>query len=819
VSINDLDKLIEEIIKETTNEFTVVDIFDKESDGNIKINPNKPNQYKLISDTDFKDAVRNFFGIEALPQALTSLGPYKIRTGGKRTEVTGARALAAVKPQKWVLDDKDFAQAFSQKNTQAAVGEILMRTTNVNAYNTLVAIAKKVNPELYTDKHLQNSVINIQKAAAKKAKQDVIDSMKKRNNEFVKSLQTATQQFSSNYDSEELASLKPDEDLNKATMNFINHFLKTDYTETPTYQEFSKVLGYVSSENLVTTVRKLLAADVGFSTQKKQKLLSLLKMASIVDTSTFANLTTDNDKNKLLKRAFKNAKANLPPVEGISLKDPSLKIPDLETDPNIKKSVFSKLSVDNLKIRPQSKNTLSIILNNVFSGFGLLDDPLEEPAKMPPAIIKKEGLIKELKDVIDLNAEDIFGLIKDPNKDPEKIKTALKTSYKFIKDESRFTDEEKKEILDFVSSLVRATDYYASGRQVRTKRGATTGWKVGTAQASGTARIDKEVEDMMRKAGGGDSREGVRDKLINYSKFLDNVNNIVSKDAEFDKSQVKIDTLFSQFVGLEILNDNLFQMEEASVKGTLFEAFLALICGGTQIGSELGGADYVYDVEQNGKRVQVLGSSKLVNSTKFKQAKANLTKPMEYVIAIKYIKTETGELKQAGKDDKIRFVKIYIVYSDMKKAAPAAGNDEDETKAKAYIGKDLENLTIEGRDAGTEVEFDMRTLMKTCYVCDFDFSFLEQTEFSDVSTKIMNKINAQVEKAFSSLTNLRDNITRWVSDKDLIAANQVKNNQQDLTDAIEGMEEDEELKTSKLSESIQQLDKLILEILQESLDK
>ena len=83
----------------------------------------------------------------------------------------------------------------------------------------------------------------------------------------------------------------------------------------------------------------------------------------------------------------------------------------------------------------------------------------------------------------------------------------------------------------------------------------------------------------------------------------------------------------------------------------------------------------------------------------------------------------------------------------------------------------------------------------------------------------MNKINAQVEKAFSSLTNLRDNITRWVSDKDVIAANQVESNQQDLTNAIEGMREEDELKTSELSESIQQLDKLILEILQESLDK
>jgi hypothetical protein len=84
----------------------------------------------------------------------------------------------------------------------------------------------------------------------------------------------------------------------------------------------------------------------------------------------------------------------------------------------------------------------------------------------------------------------------------------------------------------------------------------------------------------------------------------------------------------------------------------------------------------------------------------------------------------------------------------------------------------------------------------------------------------MNKINAQVEKAFSSLTNLRDNITRWVSDKDVIAANQVELNQEELSSAIEGMREGpDKVETTALSESIQQLDKLILEILQESLDK
>ena len=83
----------------------------------------------------------------------------------------------------------------------------------------------------------------------------------------------------------------------------------------------------------------------------------------------------------------------------------------------------------------------------------------------------------------------------------------------------------------------------------------------------------------------------------------------------------------------------------------------------------------------------------------------------------------------------------------------------------------------------------------------------------------MNKINSQVEKAFSSLTNLRDNITKWVSDKDVIAANQVEFNQEELSSAIRGMKDENDkefVPTKPISESMKQLDELILEILQES---
>ena len=817
MSINDLDKLIEEIIKEASGGPVIADIWGKREDGEYIPKSDAGNR-ELVGASTIRKKIKDFFQLDALPDQLGKLPERSV--AGFKNKQKGVHAFAAIAGPQNIINYLDFNTAFSYGTTNKAflaANEILLKTKNEEAYNELLKMALYHKKDFYTKPRprpdqpdqpplpplISTSEINVRKAKSQSQKQKLRTQQK----QYFASLQAVAQEFPPDYESEELASLKSDEDLAKGTIRFIDSYLKTDFTKTPNSKQFKTLAKYMNSENVIDTTRKLLAADAGFSDEKREKLSSILRMAKIFDTSTLDNLASDEERNKVLLYAFVRANANLPPVEGISLKDPSLKIQDLESDENIKKDVFSKLSLDSLGLADPAKEALKVIFKNAFASKNI-----------------REGLILEEIDIealLNLDQQEIYSKIQSKEIDSEQFKDALKMVYKAVQNDIDFTfgADDKRKILNFISNLFRATDYYASGRQVRTKRGATTGWKVGTAQASGTARIDKEVEDMMRKAGGGDSKEGIRQKLINYSKFLDNVNNIVSKDAKFDKQNTKIDTLFSQFVGLEILNDNLFQMEEASVKGNLFEAFLALICGGTQIGGELGGADYVYDIEKNGKLEPVNGSSKLINSTKFKQAKTNLEDPMEYVIAIKYIKTETGELKQAGKDDKIRFVKIYIVYSDMKKEPPTDGDNEDETKAKAYIGKDLNNLTIEGRNAGTEVEFDMKTLMNSCYVCDFDFSFLEKTEFSDVSTKIMNKINAQVEKAFSSLTNLRDNITRWVSDKDLIAANQVKSNQQDLTDAIEGMEKDDELKTSELSESMKQLDKLILEILKESLDK
>jgi hypothetical protein len=833
VSINDLDKLIEELLQEF--KITIKD--DGSYDPSLKtglgvgLKAFKPQNKKGVEqfaalapetdEIDIKDFNKAFF--KNTDAKFKTVAQNVLKNTNKAEVFTAIKNLGKSKHGITASDLKTTpGYEAAQKAEKAEMGrlarekEILNKAVGI--YNATLQDAKDLGLNLteldsqvlqsYSSDNYQQitSWITASKKAIKDEKEK--QELKKQRKELAKSAKSVKQQFPRHEPgsvmdpskAQELTSLKASDDLSKGALKFINLFLTTDYTKIPTYEEFKSSVKSLNSEIVVNATRKILDSEMQFTDQKREKLESLLKIAKIVDTSTFKDLADERTRNRVLYYAFKKAGANLPSVEGVSLEDPALDIKKLKTGNNLGQEIFSKTSLKDLDFTDALNSVITSTLSNQLKNAGINPDT---------------GELNENLSTTELNIDlvaDIFDSTNDADKKElsKKFKAAFTETYKVIATHSEFNDEERKKAQNYISNLIRATDYYASNRKVRTKRGATTGWKVGTAQASGTARVDKEVQDMMRKAGGGSSTSNIKQKLLEYSKFLDGVNRVLKNDdGKFDQDK-SIQTLFSQFVGLEILNDTLFQSEEATVKGNLFESFLALICGGIQIGSDRGGADYYYFT---GKK-KINGSAKLINTTEFKQAKENLKEDMEYVIAIKYIKTKTGELKLAGENDKIRFVKIFIVYSGIKSPTTVP-----------HIGKDLTNLTIKGKDTGTEVKFDMRSLMKSSYVCDLDFSFLEQAEFSDVSTKIMNKINSQLEQAFSSLTNLRDNITRWVSDKDIVAANQVDVNQKELGDAIQGMKDDDSIPDSnikpkeELSESIQQLDELILEILQESLDK
>ena len=855
MSINDLDKLIEELLQEfkitikddgsydpslttglgvglkafkpqnkkgveqfaalapETDEIDIKDFdkaFHKDTDAKFKTvaqnvlkNTRKADVFTAISSLDKKK-----HGISA--KDLKQTPGFKAAQKLKKAEKEKLAAQRA-REEKRLADERA-----KQAKTQAREQQILNK--KVGEYNELLQNAKTYNLNLteLEDAVLQSySSDNIQKItkwiATNKPKVDdaktaytTVQKQKKAKQQAKKQYQETlnTIKFTSDSINARFSSVDTTDSISMKLLNFL---LQADeaYFNNLNWERWSKLTSPVSSANtFLNTVGKTLTSSSNEDLKQKAKLLSFFYLVPLLNKTNYNKIPNIEDahKDELIKYVLKEKASALfvGKLKPISLKDAGLKIKELETSDTISKDVFSNMSVDNLNISDESKNVVSMTLRDVFSSFGII----------------KENLLKEIstEDVYALKTEDIFTLIKNSTKSPEDIKKALKSSYSFINADPRFDDkeDEKKEVLTFLSNLIKATEYYASGRQVRTKRGATTGWKVGTAQASGTARVDDQVKNMMIKAGGSNPNTSLKQKLINYSKFLESVNKSLKETGDFDRSK-DISTLFSQFVGLEILNDNFFQTEEPGAKGFMFEAFLALIAGGKQVGGDLGGSDYVYNVGNK----EVLGSSKLINGTEFEQAQSNLKDPMEYVIAIKHKLTETGQVVPAGKDDKIAFVKIYIVYS-----GPITKDPTTDEVIAPSIGVKPNDPTVQGKLTKKDVKFDMGSLVnKGAFVCDFDFSFLQETEFSDVSTKIMNKINAQVELAFSSLTNLRDNITKWVSEKDLIAANQVDYNQKDLQKAIIDMKQDKELKTSELSESIQQLDKLILEILQESLDK
>jgi len=81
----------------------------------------------------------------------------------------------------------------------------------------------------------------------------------------------------------------------------------------------------------------------------------------------------------------------------------------------------------------------------------------------------------------------------------------------------------------------------------------------------------------------------------------------------------------------------------------------------------------------------------------------------------------------------------------------------------------------------------------------------------------MKGVAVEVEQAFSALVNLRNNITSWISEKDLIAANQVTQDQSQLNDAIENMKTGKNAAQFAVSEnknkSIKDLDKLIEQVI------
>tara|TARA_R100000081_G_C4647385_1_gene80912 strand:- start:16 stop:516 length:501 start_codon:yes stop_codon:yes gene_type:complete len=117
----------------------------------------------------------------------------------------------------------------------------------------------------------------------------------------------------------------------------------------------------------------------------------------------------------------------------------------------------------------------------------------------------------------------------------------------------------------------------------------------------------------------------------------------------------------------------------------------------------------------------------------------------------------------------------------------------------------------------TQTAFDFSDFSRQAFVTSLDFSFIEKKEFLDVSGDILSQIDTDINRAYTTMTQLKNNVTRWVSNKDLVAANETVQNEKDLSESLANLRINTDFQASKLSEnkkkSKKDLDNLIKEVI------
>jgi hypothetical protein len=443
--------------------------------------------------------------------------------------------------------------------------------------------------------------------------------------------------------------------------------------------------------------------------------------------------------------------------------------------------------------------------------------------------LKENVATKKILDIGDI--EVLFGQNeKNIKSNYETISKALRLSYREIYDSDR-SEKEKKAQLKMLKVILDSLEYYASGQTIRTTTGPLTGYSIGTAQTSGTARMEKPVVDafnnMSEANHKGDTKEGIRNKFLEFSNFL---SAIKKNNYEFEGT---LSNKFSKFVGLEVMHNYLFKTQEAGNQGTQFEAFLAAFSGGIQVGGARGAADFMIG--------GVEGSAKVVNTMKFSQSTSNLEagvpnksfKDIIYLIGIKSVKTKSGIKRTMKEGERIRYLDIHMVttrsvnsngnYSFY--AYPSFVELDDPSFS---VTEEVDNYNLEensniigGTSVKTSTQFDLseKNFAEKTFVTTLDFSFIAHKEFEDTTSQIMKNISEEVEKAYSAMADLKNNVTLWIVNKDLVAANSTVEDEKRLSDALQNMRTDSQSETemSKLSENKQKskkdLDNLIKEVI------
>lgn len=468
---------------------------------------------------------------------------------------------------------------------------------------------------------------------------------------------------------------------------------------------------------------------------------------------------------------------------------------DIYGTKNVFKTNFEKLGLD---LDDQVFDKLQNILSNAFE-----DKKDFKAIRALSEDTSRQFNIDDLSALfanIDKPSDEVKIPNTDLNIDAAEIKLSLKKAYQAVMNDNEFEGKTKQAALNSIKDLRDSVDYFASKKTLRTKTGAVTGFDLGTAETSGTARTPKALASAFNNISSGTNAQ---EKFKDLEKFLNETNKLVLNKTGGLSGNLQ--ERFSRFVALEILSKQIFRTEEATVKGNLFESFLAMFLGGSQTGSDRGGSDFKLP---DG----TAGSAKMISSFGFGQAKRNLRKDpkMLYVIALKSTETQSGLKRLAGEKDRIQVIDIHLYET-------IASNESGEWSYKA-IPINSSGIEIIGDVDDNDAKFKLSPAdLKASFVARLDFSFMFATEFEDISSDVMKGVAVEVEQAFSALVNLRNNITSWISEKDLIAANQVTQDQSQLNDAIENMKTGKNAAQFAVSEnknkSIKDLDKLIEQVI------
>jgi hypothetical protein len=301
-------------------------------------------------------------------------------------------------------------------------------------------------------------------------------------------------------------SLSSNATLDKSGFQLINDLLKTDMTdENYTWDKWQTTMNPVRQADYENNLKKIILSTVEQNSEQSKKLIALLalspltQISKIISSAKQESVTAVNDSNKdqaytiknddgtynfdPLKQKFKNLLATygdkLSAREEISFKDPALKIQDLKVG-SVTQDLFANLSVKDMS------NTKGVQKNDVAKFVLILVQALTNSRKdVSEGLLKEEIDLSALATLInnngDLKGTDILSSLENVEEDERKkeadrLISVFKSAYKQI--EAEFEDKPQLKVFrDILNTLIRATEYYASGRQVRTKRGATTGWK------------------------------------------------------------------------------------------------------------------------------------------------------------------------------------------------------------------------------------------------------------------------------------------------------------------------------------------------------